>query len=64
MPCPFGGSAALARPGLASGQWTRWLDPVHERFAAAGPGPVPPDASNTMRTRSPATAAGQQHDSS
>jgi hypothetical protein len=40
----------LTRPGITSEQSTSWLAPVDETFAAGEPGPVPPFASNTMRT--------------
>jgi hypothetical protein len=40
----------LARPHLTIAQSTRWLDLVDEKFATAEPGPVPPYASNTIRT--------------
>jgi hypothetical protein len=40
----------LSRPGLTTEQSTGWLDLVDSRFAAGEPGPVPPFASNTIRT--------------
>ena len=40
----------LARPGLTAAQSTAWLDLVDERFATAERGPVPPFASNAIRT--------------
>lgn len=40
----------LSRPGLTAEQSTGWLDLVDSRFAAGEPGPVPPFASNTIRT--------------
>jgi Protein of unknown function (DUF2785) len=40
----------LSRPGLTTEQSTSWLDLVDSRFAAGEPGPVPPFASNTIRT--------------
>jgi hypothetical protein len=40
----------LARADLTAGQCTGWLDLVDEKFASGQPGPVPPFASNTMRT--------------
>jgi hypothetical protein len=46
----FAIARTLARPGLTPAESTGWLDLVDERFAAGEPGPVPPYASNTMRT--------------
>lgn len=40
----------LGRPGLTAAESTGWLDLVDERFATAEPGPVPPFASNSIRT--------------
>ncbi len=40
----------LSRPGLTAEQSTGWLDLVDSRFAAGEAGPVPPFASNTIRT--------------
>jgi hypothetical protein len=40
----------LARPHLTIAQSTGWLDLVDQKFATAEPGPVPPYASNTIRT--------------
>jgi hypothetical protein len=40
----------LARPHLTIAQSTGWLDLVDQKFASAEPGPVPPYASNTIRT--------------
>ncbi|PYC72727.1 hypothetical protein C7C46_25590 [Streptomyces tateyamensis] len=40
----------LLRPGLTDAQSTGWLDRVAELFAAGRPGPVPAEASNTIRT--------------
>lgn len=40
----------LTRPDLTATQAAGWLDAVDARFAAGEPGPVPPFASNTMRT--------------
>jgi hypothetical protein len=40
----------LTRPELSPAQALHWLDPIAAEFAAGEPGPVPPFASNTMRT--------------
>jgi Protein of unknown function (DUF2785) len=40
----------LTRPELSGPASTSWLVPVAAKFAAGEPGPVPPFASNTMRT--------------
>jgi hypothetical protein len=40
----------LTRPELSPAQSVDWLDPVAADFEAGEPGPVPPHASNTMRT--------------
>ncbi|HUA40689.1 MAG TPA: DUF2785 domain-containing protein [Streptosporangiaceae bacterium] len=40
----------LARPHLTIAQSTGWLDLIDQKFATAEPGPVPPYASNTIRT--------------
>jgi hypothetical protein len=40
----------LARPHLTIARSTGWLDLVDQKFATAEPGPVPPYASNTIRT--------------
>jgi hypothetical protein len=40
----------LTRPGLSRAQSVDWLGPVRADFEAGRPGPVPPHASNTMRT--------------
>lgn len=40
----------LSRAELDAADSVRWLDPVCEVFAGGDPGPVPPFASNTMRT--------------
>lgn len=40
----------LTRAELSQAQSVDWLDPVRADFAASEPGPVPPHASNTMRT--------------
>ncbi|HEV2373261.1 MAG TPA: DUF2785 domain-containing protein [Streptosporangiaceae bacterium] len=40
----------LTRPELSQAQSLAWLGPVQADFEAATPGPVPPHASNTMRT--------------
>lgn len=40
----------LARPDVDKATATGWLDHVRHLFAAGSPGPVPPEASNTMRT--------------
>jgi hypothetical protein len=40
----------LARPHLTIAQSTSWLDLIDQKFATAEPGPVPPYASNTIRT--------------
>jgi hypothetical protein len=40
----------LTRPGISAEQSTGWLAAVDEKFSAGEPGPVPPCASNTMRT--------------
>jgi Protein of unknown function (DUF2785) len=40
----------LTRAELSRPQSVDWLDPVRADFAAGEPGPVPPHASNTMRT--------------
>ncbi len=39
----------LTRPELTAAE-SAWLAPVAQKFAAGEPGPVPPSASNTMRT--------------
>jgi hypothetical protein len=40
----------LARPHLTIAHSTSWLDLIDQKFATAEPGPVPPYASNTIRT--------------
>jgi hypothetical protein len=40
----------LTRPELSEAQSVDWLEPVRAAFDAGEPGPVPPFASNTMRT--------------
>jgi hypothetical protein len=40
----------LTRPGLTAEQAVGWLEPVGEKLQTDPPGPVPPFASNTMRT--------------
>jgi len=40
----------LSRPSLTAAQSISWLDLVDERFAVGSAGPVPPFASNTIRT--------------
>ncbi|MFI1396031.1 hypothetical protein [Streptomyces sp. NPDC020681] len=40
----------LTRPELTEQQAVDWLKPIAEEFAAGQPGPVPAQASNTMRT--------------
>lgn len=51
----------LAHPALDPARSVDWLGPVQELFAMGAPGPVPPEASNTMRTlRSLHVALGQQ----
>lgn len=40
----------LARPHLTIARSTSWLDLIDQKFATAEPGPVPPYASNTIRT--------------
>ncbi|MFE0463924.1 DUF2785 domain-containing protein [Kitasatospora sp. NPDC058965] len=40
----------LTRPGLTAARSTGWLDRVAEMFATGAPGPVPAEASNTIRT--------------
>ena len=40
----------LARPHLTVTRSTDWLDIIDQKFATAEPGPVPPYASNTIRT--------------
>lgn len=52
---------ALSHPGLEQPTATEWLDHVRRLFATGSPGPVPPEASNTMRTlRSLHVALGEQ----
>jgi Protein of unknown function (DUF2785) len=46
----FAVGQTLTRSELSEADAVRWLDPVATEFAAAEPGPVPPFASNTMRT--------------
>jgi hypothetical protein len=46
----FALAVVLTRAELTERQSLEWLDPVAADFAAAEPGPVPPYASNTMRT--------------
>ena len=43
-------ASVLARPELPVGPATAWLDRVGEAIRAGTPGPVPPWASNTLRT--------------
>jgi hypothetical protein len=40
----------LSRPELSTEQSTSWLDPIDEKFSTGRPGPVPADASNSIRT--------------
>jgi hypothetical protein len=40
----------LARPHLTIAHSTNWLSLIDQKFATAEPGPVPPYASNTIRT--------------
>jgi hypothetical protein len=40
----------LSRPELRESDAAGWLKPVTAAFAAGNPGPVPPHATNTMRT--------------
>jgi hypothetical protein len=40
----------LTRPELTQAQSVGWLDRVDEMFASGRPGPVPAEASNTIRT--------------
>lgn len=40
----------LTRPELTAASSTGWLDLIDAKFAGGEPGPVPPSASNTMRT--------------
>ena len=49
----------LGRPDLTAAQATGWLDLIDERFATGKPGPVPPYASNTIRTLRAAVPAGR-----
>lgn len=41
---------ALTRPDISTTESAAWLEPIERAFAAGEPGPVPPFASNTMRT--------------
>lgn len=51
----------LAHPGTGAALAADWLDPVAELFASGRPGPVPAEATNTMRTlRSLHVALGEQ----
>jgi len=46
----FAIARTLTRPDLSADQATGWLRPVLADFRAAEPGPMPPHASNTIRT--------------
>ena len=46
----FAVGRTLTRNELSEADAVRWLDPIATEFAAGEPGPVPPFASNTMRT--------------
>ncbi|MGO4602888.1 DUF2785 domain-containing protein [Terrabacter sp. 2YAF2] len=51
----------LARPDVDEPTAVDWLERVRSLFASGSPGPVPPEASNTMRTlRSLHVALGEQ----
>ena len=41
---------ALCNPRLTDEQARSWVQPIHDAFEAGEPGPVPPFASNTIRT--------------
>jgi hypothetical protein len=43
-------ATVLARPELPAGPATAWLDRIEDALRAGTPGPVPPWASNTLRT--------------
>ncbi|MFD9129123.1 DUF2785 domain-containing protein [Kitasatospora sp. NPDC059571] len=46
----FALAVVLTRAELTESESLAWLEPIAADFAAAEPGPVPPYASNTMRT--------------